>query len=209
MKFMQIFFFIENRYNNGYFFHLYTHLIHLNLCKELIKRYAYRVRRQTISYEYSISRVLFRKAVIIIYLVLRLPASSSDTTREDQGASIPPPIWSYSGWVYLASLLPDCWCALTAPFHLYLLKAGGTHFCGTIPEVTLAGRYPASCPMELGLSSLVLEDYRDYLRTQLVAINVVQKMYYPRDNNLEQPLIYYIHRVMLYSHYEIIKAKRS
>ena len=34
-------------------------------------------------------------------------------------------------------------------------------------------------------------------------------MYYPKDNNLEQPLIYYIHRVMLYSHYEIIKATRS
>ena len=32
-------------------------------------------------------------------------------------------------------------------------EAGGTHFCGTIPEVTLAGRYPASCPVEPGLSS--------------------------------------------------------
>jgi hypothetical protein len=32
-------------------------------------------------------------------------------------------------------------------------EAGGTHFCGTIPEVTLAGRYPAFCPVEPGLSS--------------------------------------------------------
>ena len=30
---------------------------------------------------------------------------------------------------------------------------GGLNFYGTVPEVTLAGRYPAHCPMELGLSS--------------------------------------------------------
>lgn len=32
-------------------------------------------------------------------------------------------------------------------------KSGGTLFCGTIPKVSLAGRYPAFRPMELGLSS--------------------------------------------------------
>ena len=37
--------------------------------------------------ECSISRVLFRKAVIIIYLDLQLPASSSDTTRKAQRAT--------------------------------------------------------------------------------------------------------------------------
>lgn len=54
--------------------------------------------------------------------------------------------------VYLAGKLPYRWCALTAPFHPYHLR-GGTHFCGTVPKVTFAGRYPASCPTELGLSS--------------------------------------------------------
>ncbi len=42
---------------------------------------------QNLMFEYSISRVLFRKAVIIIYLDLQLPASSSDTTREAQRAA--------------------------------------------------------------------------------------------------------------------------
>ena len=37
-------------------------------------------------------------------------------------------------------------------------KPGGTLFCGTIPEISLAGRYPALCPLELGLSSPSLKD---------------------------------------------------
>ena len=65
--------------------------------------------------------------------------------------------------VYLAGQSPDRWCALTAPFHPYRHKAGGSHFCGTFPEVTLAGRYPAFCPMELGLSSSASHGSRDYL----------------------------------------------
>ncbi len=32
-------------------------------------------------------------------------------------------------------------------------RRGGLLFCGTFLEVTLTGRYPASCPMEPGLSS--------------------------------------------------------
>ena len=40
-----------------------------------------------LSFEYSISRVLFRKAVPTIYLGVQLPASSSDTTREAQRAA--------------------------------------------------------------------------------------------------------------------------
>ena len=61
-------------------------------------------------------------------------------------------------------------CALTAPFHrcrqasASLLPLGGGiaaaarrlyHFCGTFRRVTPPGRYPASCPMEPGLSSPV------------------------------------------------------
>ena len=55
--------------------------------------------------------------------------------------------------VYQAARLPGRWCALTAPFHPYLSKTGGFRFYGTFPEVTLAGRYPAHCPVEPGLSS--------------------------------------------------------
>ena len=35
---------------------------------------------------------------------------------------------------------------------------GGLNFYGTVPEVTLAGRYPAHCPVELGLSSPIEMD---------------------------------------------------
>ena len=52
-----------------------------------------------------------------------------------------------------ASRSPDCWCALTAPFHPYRSETGGINFYSTVPEVALAGRYPAHCPVELGLSS--------------------------------------------------------
>lgn len=39
---------------------------------------------------------------------------------------------------------------------------GGLSFYGTFPEVTLAGRYPAHCPVEPGLSSDT-QGIRDYL----------------------------------------------
>lgn len=35
-------------------------------------------------------------------------------------------------------------------------KSGGLNLYGTFPEVTLAGRYPAHCPVEPGLSSSAL-----------------------------------------------------
>src|SRR5262245_27371936 len=49
----------------------------------------------------------------------------------------------------MPSLLPRTRCALTAPFHPYLLSPCGKRrrfaFCGTVPGVTPAGRYPAPC----------------------------------------------------------------
>ena len=39
------------------------------------------------------------------------------------------------------------------PLPAQLMPCGGLSLYGTIPKVTLAGRYPAHCPMELGLSS--------------------------------------------------------
>ena len=45
--------------------------------------------------------------------------------------------------------LPAARCALTAPFHPYPSKRGGLArrfaFCGTVPGVAPAGRYPAPC----------------------------------------------------------------
>ena len=89
----------------------------------------------------------------IIFLGVQSPARSSDTTRKVGGTTLNPSLFGLApDGVYLAGKLPYRWCALTAPFHPYHLR-GGTHFCGTVPKVTFAGRYPASCPTELGLSS--------------------------------------------------------
>lgn len=55
----------------------------------------------------------------------------------------------------MPSLLPATRCALTTPFHPYRYPLRGRRFalCGTVPEVALAGRYPASYRLEPGLSS--------------------------------------------------------
>ena len=44
----------------------------------------------------------------------------------------------------LPALSPKLRCALTAPFHPYLIAIRRFVFCGTFPKVALAGRYPAS-----------------------------------------------------------------
>ena len=52
--------------------------------------------------------------------------------------------------------LPAARWAFTPPFHPYPRRrsgSGGLIFCGTFLEVSLTGRYPASCPAEPGLSS--------------------------------------------------------
>lgn len=45
--------------------------------------------------------------------------------------------------------------SLTPRFHPCLCRKrpSAVHFCGTILQLALTGRYPASCPMEPGLSS--------------------------------------------------------
>ena len=94
------------------------------------------------------------KKVAIIYLGRPSPSGSSDSTRKVPRAasSLPysvllrvgftkPPDYSDAG-----ALLPHL-STLTYP------KIGGFRFYGTFPEVALAGRYPAHCPVEPGLSS--------------------------------------------------------
>jgi len=53
-------------------------------------------------------------------------------------------------------LLPAARCALTAPFHPCLCPRRGhrrSALCGTFRRLAAPGRYPALCPVELGLSS--------------------------------------------------------
>jgi len=81
------------------------------------------------------------------------------------------------GGVYLAIQSPECWWALTSPFHPYLQRRSefgkvilwiawfqlslsglwspltAVYFCGTFLGVAPTGRYPAPCPAELRLSS--------------------------------------------------------
>ncbi len=49
-------------------------------------------------------------------------------------------------------MLPQARCALTTPFHPYLINWRYI-FCGTFPRVTSAGYYPALSLLETGLSS--------------------------------------------------------
>ena len=55
-------------------------------------------------------------------------------------------------WVYMAIQSPGRRWALTPPFHPYL-QMQAVYFCCTGLGVTSTGRYPASCPVKLGLSS--------------------------------------------------------
>jgi len=65
-----------------------------------------------------------------------------------------------------AGVSPHRWCALTAPFHPCRDRLGDRGACPRLPRQTTAvcfcatfrrvappGRYPAPCPVELGLSS--------------------------------------------------------
>ena len=53
----------------------------------------------------------------------------------------------------LPHLLPDARCALTAPFHPYLILRRFV-FCGTFRRLAPPRRYLAPCPLEPGLSSI-------------------------------------------------------
>ena len=109
-----------------------------------------------IGYEKPISRVLFRlAAATIIYLGRRLPAGSSDSTRKVDGPPLSFPIWSCSMWGLPKPAGHPTAGALLPHLSTLTDQIGGLNFYGTVPKVTLAGRYPAHCPVELGLSSCI------------------------------------------------------
>ena len=120
----------------------------------------------------SISRVLSR---VVIYLGEKLPFPSSDHTRGLGGQRHSPPIWScswrglpgqpvarlpvvsYTTFSPLPKPVPFNPSRRTSTFsRLWRLWLRAVCLCGTFPKVTLAGRYPAPCPVEPGLSSSVI-----------------------------------------------------
>ena len=89
-------------------------------------------------------------------------------TRPQRGPRQWGPIWSCSGWsLPCHELLPVARCALTAPFHPYLIPqflrtTGHRRFalCCTGRRLTPPRRYLAPCPVEPGLSSPCLRRQR-------------------------------------------------
>jgi len=98
------------------------------------------------------------------YVTIRL----KQPTRPQRGPRQRGPIWSCSGWsLPCHELLPVARCALTAPFHPYLIPpllrtTGHRRFalCCTGRRLTPPRRYLAPCPVEPGLSSPYLHRQR-------------------------------------------------
>ena len=72
-----------------------------------------------------------------IYYCSRLQSLATQPGRS-AGSVIPPLFGLAANGVYLASLLPDCWCALTAPLHPYRITSA------VIISVALALRSPSA-----------------------------------------------------------------
>jgi len=87
-----------------------------------------------------------------------LPGNSADHANAPLFGIAPSGVWQ-------AGLLPDRWCALTAPFQPYRpdQKIGLRRyiFCSTFRRVAPPWRYQALCPVEPGLSSKS-EGFRDH-----------------------------------------------
>ena len=84
----------------------------------------------------------------------------------------------------LPILSPKSRWALTPPFHHYLSPKTGHRlciFCGTLCRITPPGRYPAPCPLELGLSSGIVyqntSDYPVYFHTPIIRYILHENMH--------------------------------
>jgi len=92
---------------------------------------------------------------VAIYLALLLPSGSSDQPGEQAGHLIS----LYLVLLRMGFTQPTGHPAAgeLLPHHFTLARTGNRPlavcFCGTFRRVTPPGRYPASCPVELGLSS--------------------------------------------------------
>ena len=97
----------------------------------------------------SVSRVLCtfpKEKAVIIHLGCPLPNTSCNLPgrRPGNGAICRLYLVLLPTGFTLPWPLPATRCALTAPFHPYLIQRRFA-FCGTFPGVTSAGRYPAPC----------------------------------------------------------------
>ena len=97
----------------------------------------------------SVSRVMLK---MVIYLDFLLPGSSSDLPWDTSGRRMVSCAVLLRMGFTEPLLLPEGRWALTSPFHPYQHTLA-VYFCCTILRVASTGRYPASCPMKLGLSS--------------------------------------------------------
>ena len=97
----------------------------------------------------SISRVMLK---MVIYLDFLLPGSSSDLPWGTTGSRMASCAVLLRMGFTEPLLLPEERWALTSPFHPYRPKPA-VYFCCTFLRVASTGRYPASCPVKLGLSS--------------------------------------------------------
>jgi len=114
----------------------------------------------------SISRVLYPELprfppryrwvgfrVVTIHLAPTLPSGSSDQP-EGIGRAPQAPFYSVLLRVGFAQPTSHPVAGELLPHHFTLApKTGAVCFCGTFRRVTPPGRYPAPCPVELGLSS--------------------------------------------------------
>ena len=93
-----------------------------------------------------------RTAMMIIYLVLMLPPGSSDLPESATGRRIAFLFGLASDGVYICHC---CYqqCGELLPRLSTLTLKSAVYFCCTSLGVASTGRYPASCPMKLGLSS--------------------------------------------------------
>jgi len=98
------------------------------------------------------SSVLPKQWQSSIWIDSYLPTQATQPGRF-RGPHHPFPIRSCSMWGL--SSQPVAWLLVRSyrTFPPLPAETGGFRFYDTFPEVTLAGRYPAHCPMEPGLSS--------------------------------------------------------
>jgi len=83
-----------------------------------------------------------------------LPTTSSDLTREDGRAALNLLLFGLApGGVYHAVSVTRNPVRSYRTLSPLPTKSRRSTLCGTFPQIALAGRYPAPCPIELGLSS--------------------------------------------------------
>ena len=92
--------------------------------------------------------------MMIIYLVLLLPAGSSDLPKAWRAAFISLLFGLASNGVYMCHCCyQQCGSLLHCLSTLTIAFAMAVYFCCTGLGVASTGRYPASCPVKPGLSS--------------------------------------------------------